>query len=516
MSLYENIENVNIENAIVAESLSGDSADTFLKNSDPAETNSHVPSESLRKFFIEDSDAEDEIIAESLSGDSVDTCLKKNDPAETKSPFTPDSLKDTFIEDSKGKYQNLNRQNNINIGLFGFGCVGQGLYDVLRHSQGLKAEIGKICVKDRNKTRSLDSSNFTFEKNEVLKNDVHNLIVELIDDADAAFEIISRTLLKGKDVVTANKKTIADNFELLYRLQLETGASLLYEGACAGSIPIIRTLEEYYDNELLSGIKGILNGSSNFVLTKMELENLDYNDALRQAQELGFAETNPRLDVAGFDTKYKLCILSAHAFGLILKPDDILNLGIQNISAFDINYAGNNSIAKNSRVKLIAKAEKSGSGYKIFVLPHFISKIDALATVNYEFNGIEVEGVYSDRQFFAGKGAGSHPTGSAVLSDISAITYDYKYGYKKLKKRANGEIPDFSNDKQYVENDFIIKLYIRYEDKKELACLEIIDVEEQYSSADNNYIIANVNFRSLKLLPEDNQLFICAFEEPVV
>ncbi len=179
--------------------------------------------------------------------------------------------------------EKVNPNDNINIGLFGFGCVGQGLYDVLQHSEGLKAEIGKICVKDKTKNRTLDSSYFTFERGDVLKNDNHNLIVELIDDAEAAFEIISTALISGKDVVTANKKTVADNFEFLYKLQLETGCSLLYEAACAGSIPIIRTLEEYYDNELLRSIKGILNGSSNFILTKMELENLSFKDAVKQA-----------------------------------------------------------------------------------------------------------------------------------------------------------------------------------------------------------------------------------------
>jgi homoserine dehydrogenase len=398
--------------------------------------------------------------------------------------------------------------DKINIGLFGFGCVGQGLYDVLNHSQSLKAEIGKICVKDKTKSRSIESRFFTYERADVLRNGDHNLIVELIDDADAALEIVGDALLKGKDVVTANKKMLADNFELLYKLQLETGSSLLYEGACAGSIPIIRTLEEYYDNELLKGIKGILNGSSNYILTKMELEGISYTDALKQAQQLGFAESDPWLDVAGYDTKYKLCLLSAHALGLILKPKDILNLGIQNISSFDINYANE----KGSRIKLIAHAEKAGDKYRIFVLPHFIPKSNALGTINYEFNGIEVEGIYSDKQLFVGKGAGSHPTGSAVLSDISAITYDYKYGYKKLKKRVNSHAPDYGKDIQFVENNFTLKLYVRYNNKSELDILDIDSVEEEYRSANGSYIIANVGFESLfkAVKDKENKLFICA------
>jgi homoserine dehydrogenase len=201
-------------------------------------------------------------------------------------------------------------------------------------------------------------------------------------------------------------------------------------------------------------------------------------------------------------------LLSAHAFGLILKPKDIFNFGIQNISAFDINYA----VQNKSKIKLIARAEKCGEKYRIYVLPHFIPESSPLGTINYEFNGIEVEGVYSDKQFFAGKGAGSHPTGSAVLSDISAITYDYKYGYKKLKKRVNGHVPDYSKDIQFVDNDFSLKLYIRYQDKNDLRKLEIDEVHEQYASANNNYIIADVNFGSLKSLKNESKLFVCSLD----
>jgi homoserine dehydrogenase len=414
----------------------------------------------------------------------------------------------------------------LNIGLFGFGCVGQGLYDVLNHSQGLKASIGKICVKDKTKPRTIDMEYFTFNKHEVLGSEEHNLIVELTSDADAALEIIGSSLAKGQSVVTAGKKVLAENFELLYRLQQQTGASLLYEAACAGSIPIIRTLEEYYDNELLSSVKGILNGSSNYILSKMEFDKLSYHDALKQAQLAGFAEADPALDVNGTDAKYKLCLLAAHAFGIIVKPSCIFNSGIQNITPFDINYAAQN----NCRIKLIAGIAKIGNstngspgGYRAYVLPRFVSRDSPLSNINYEFNGIEVEGVYSDKQFFVGKGAGSHPTGSAVLSDISAITYDYKYGYKKLKKRKDStvgegrdrpatEAPDFSQDHRFLESDFTIRLYIRYQGnaRDSLALLDIRSIEEEYTSAKGNYIIANVGFKSLfNLLNTPNDLFVC-------
>lgn len=396
----------------------------------------------------------------------------------------------------------------LSIGMFGFGCVGQGLYDVLNNSQGLKADIDKICVIDRNKKRKIGSSAFTFERKDLLNNGHHNLIVELINDNDAALEIINSALQSGKNAVSANKKMIADNFEYLFKLQLKTGSSFLYEGACGGSIPIIRTLEEYYDNELLKSLRGIINGSSNYVLSKMDIENKSYREALREAQDLGFAESNPASDVSGYDSKYKLCILTAHAFGIILKPESILNLGIQNISSFDINYSNE----KNKRIKLVAHVEKSGEKYKIYVLPHLTGIEDSLHNINYEFNAVEVEGVFSDRQLFSGKGAGSYPTGSAVLSDISAITYNYKYGYKKLRKRINGSIPDYSLDVKYLENDFELKLYIRYKNEKDLEKLKIVNVEESYSSENNKYIIANVVFSSLFNIANSYELFVCCVE----
>ncbi|MEO6882807.1 MAG: homoserine dehydrogenase [Bacteroidia bacterium] len=398
-------------------------------------------------------------------------------------------------------------EKKISIGLFGFGCVGQGLYDVLNHSQGLQANIEKICVKDRSKKRKIDASYFTFDKKDVLQNKNLDVVVELIDNAQEAFEIVTDALRNGVNVVTANKKMLAENFEALYKLQEENNVALIYEGSAGGSIPIIRNLEEYYDNELLSSIKGILNGSCNYILTRMELENLSYENVLKDAQKNGFAESDPWLDVAGYDTLYKLCLLAVHAFGVLLKPEQVLALGIQNISYDDILYAKE----KNLRIKLIAKAYKKGNKFHVYALPHFVNKNSELYTVLYEYNAVEVEGAYSCQQTFVGKGAGSHPTGSAVLSDISALTYNYKYSYKKLKKvrqLLNGKY----NAQELLENDFNIKVYIRYQHKEELKALEIVAIEEEYTSPKMKYIIAEVNLQSLFQLKgnKENKLFVCA------
>jgi homoserine dehydrogenase len=395
----------------------------------------------------------------------------------------------------------------ISIGLFGFGCVGQGLYDVLNHSEGLKANIDKICVKDKNKKRKIDANYFSYDKNEILKQGHHNVIVELIDNANDAFAIVKEALGNGVNVVTANKKMLAENFTELYNLQIKNNVALLYEGSAGGSIPIIRNLEEYYDNELLSSVKGILNGTCNYILTRMELENKEYTDVLKDAQLNGFAESDPWLDVAGFDTKFKTSLLTIHAFGIVLNPDDIFNTGIQNITYDDILYAKQRGL----RVKMLGVSQKVGDKFRVYAIPHFVSKESELYNVLYEYNAVEVEGAFSCKQTFVGKGAGSHPTGSAVLSDISALTYDYKYGYKKLKKALNNNVKIEDGIKQ-VEFDFPIKLYIRFQDKAQLNDLEILNIEEEYKSASTNYIIANVNFNSLFNIynKRDNKLFICA------
>lgn len=401
-------------------------------------------------------------------------------------------------------------EKKISIGLFGFGCVGQGLYDVLNHSQGLQANIKKICVKDRSKKRKIDSSYFTYDKNDILTRKDLDVVVELIDNVQDAKDIVSTAMKNGVNVVTANKKMLAENFEHLYNIQEENNVALIYEGAVGGSIPVIRNLEEYYDNELLSKIKGILNGSCNYILTKMELENMPYKKVLKEAQANGFAESDPWLDVAGYDTKYKLTLLAVHAFGIILKPEQILNLGIQNVSYDDILYAKE----KGLRIKLIARAEKIGTKFRVYVLPHFVKKESNLYNILYEYNGVEVEGAFSCEQTFTGKGAGSHPTGSAVLSDISALTYNYKYGYKKLKK-VQLALSGKSKAKDLLDTNFTLKLYIRFTDRNELKKLEIISIEEEYKSAHTNYIIANVTFKSLFNIYDNKncKLFICGFDE---
>jgi len=371
----------------------------------------------------------------------------------------------------------------LTIGLFGFGVVGQGLHDIIK-TKNLNIEIVKICIKDKSKQRSLPSELFTTDREELLNNPEINTIVELINETEPAFEIVSRALSSGKNVVSASKKMIANHLEELINLQHQHGTSLLYEGSVCGSIPIIRNLEEYYDNELLHSICGIFNGSSNYILSKGYLEGLDYASALKQAQDLGFAETDPTMDVGGFDAKFKLVIVAAHAYGVVVKPEEVFNLGIQNLSAYDLQYARE----KNLKIKLVPVAKELDDQHvALFVLPKFVNDKEFLYNVEYEYNGVIVQAAFADQQFFFGKGAGGHPTGSAVLSDIAALRYEYQYEYKKAKSR---------KELQFT-NDIELNIYLRYEDDDLVEALGFEYIQERYYSGNFKYVIGKINLQKL-------------------
>lgn len=372
----------------------------------------------------------------------------------------------------------------LQLGLFGFGVVGQGLYHVLNHNPGLRAEVRRICVKNRDKVRPLAPELFTFDPSDVLDDPEVQVVVELIDDAEAAYQLVTAAMRKGKHVVTANKKMLALNMPALLALQQETGVHLLYEASACGSIPIIRNLEEYYDNELLSQIRGIFNGSSNYILTKVCQEGQSYPEALAQAQALGFAESDPTLDVAGFDALYKLTILILHAFGQVLHPDQVFNAGIQHLHPADQQLAAE----KGWRIKLVCQALQLGNQeMTAFVMPAFVESTDPLFTVNNEYNAVAVQAAFADQQFFQGKGAGGNPTGAAVLSDISALRYGYAYEYKKQQQ---------ANQLTYT-TEVLLKVYLGYEDEAMLQHFDFWDVEARHQTADHSYLIGRVKLTDL-------------------
>jgi homoserine dehydrogenase len=384
--------------------------------------------------------------------------------------------------------------HSLKLGVFGFGCVGQGLYHVLSKTHGIKAEIKKICIKDSNKARILGSEIFTLDKNEILNDPEIDVVVELIDDAKAAFEIVKSALQNGKHVVTANKKMLAENLIEIYNLQQRYNRSVLYEGSVCGSIPILRNLEEYYDNDLITSIEGIFNGSTNYILTKVFEEKKSYVEALRGAQDLGFAESDPSLDVKGFDAKFKLTIAIAHTFGVFLKPEEIINIGIDKISEVDLKYAKEN----NFKIKLIARAFKSEGRIYGFVIPQFVAADSMLASVRNEYNAVLVEGAFAEKQVFIGKGAGSYPTGSAVLSDISALAYNYRYEYKKS---IQGEDLIFSNEA-------IVDVVVSFPTGSLISHHDFENFKGGYQGNGHQYLTGSVKLEKLKAWYEWDQVSV--------
>jgi len=370
-------------------------------------------------------------------------------------------------------------RKQLTIGLFGFGCVGTGLYEVLNKSELLQARIKHIVIKDASKQRSIDASYFSTDADRILNDQEINVVVELINDSDAAYTIVKRALLSGKHVVSANKKLIAYHLDELVSLAKENNVSFLYEASVGGSIPIIRNLEEYYNNDSLSSVSGIVNGTTNYILTKVG-EGQSFDTALKTAQELGFAELDSTSDVDAFDAKYKLVILLKHAFGYTVQQDEIWNYGIRQLKTWDATYARE----KGLKTKLLAYGKKVGNKVVGFVAPHFIQDNHFAFNVENEFNAVVVEALFSDRQLFLGKGAGSYPTASAVLSDISALQFDYAYEYRK----------SVHADEIELTENFKLKVYISGTTEEQLNKVKLEETIETFNGPNHHYKIGWMNY----------------------
>jgi homoserine dehydrogenase len=341
-----------------------------------------------------------------------------------------------------------------------------------------------VCIKNPDKKRNAPDSLFTTDKDEILNDPEINVIVEVINESQPAYEIVTTAFKNGKEVVSASKKMIAEHLPELLELQKKTGLSLLYEASACASIPVIRNLEEYYDNDLLHGIRGIVNGSTNYILTKMFEDNLDFKQALLQAQQLGFAEVDPTLDVEGWDALNKWVILLLHAYGVVTKPTDLLFTGIQNINGSDAHVGRE----KHFEIRLVGQAKKLENGkVAAFVLPQFVKPEDHLSFVKNEYNGAVLESSFSDKQFFYGKGAGSFPTASAVLSDISALRYGYHYEYKKLYYHKPNELT----------NDFYLKVYVSFDDWNQIPKEKFEWIEEYHAENERKYLVGVVHAEEL-------------------
>ena len=374
----------------------------------------------------------------------------------------------------------------INIGLFGFGTVGQGLWQVLAKTSNAHAEIRRICVRNIDKPRAVDVPRelLTDKAGDLLDDPEINLIVEVIDTAEPAFEIVKAALERGIPVVSGNKAMVANHLPELIELQKRHNTALLYDASSCGSIPVIRNLEEYYDTDLLLEVKGILNGSSNFILSRVFDHGEPYDRALRRAQDLGFAESDPSFDIEGYDSLFKLVIITVHALGVYVPPKDVFTFGISSIHDSDIQYARE----KGVKIKLVAQVVKlDDAHFTLFVMPEFVSPARYIYSVDDEYNGVVIRGECYDRQFMFGKGAGSLPTASSVLSDIMARSHDYRYEYKKQNYLS---LPAYTTD-------VVLRVYVRYSSTNVPHVLNLEKVYEQYISEESNYVIADVRLSEL-------------------
>ncbi|MGD9569344.1 MAG: homoserine dehydrogenase [Sedimentibacter sp.] len=314
----------------------------------------------------------------------------------------------------------------VKLGILGMGTVATGLISIIEFNNSKLIEtlnknltVRKVLVKDLDKKRNVNFAQnvFTTDAYEVINDmDIH-ILVELIGGINPAYEYIKAALNNKKHVVTANKALIATHGQELEELAIKNNVKLMYEASVAGGIPIINTISENLAANEFEQIIGIVNGTTNYILTKMSDCGLEYDEAVKEAQSLGFAEADPSSDVEGDDAAYKISILSTVAFGQRINIKDIPKEGITKISKEDINYA--RELGYN--IKLLASAVKKNGEIECRVHPAFVPKDHPLSTVKNEFNAVFLKGNAVGDLMFYGKGAGSLPTGSAVLGDIISI-----------------------------------------------------------------------------------------------
>ena len=351
----------------------------------------------------------------------------------------------------------------IKIGLLGLGTVGTGVYkligrraDIMDKTIGAELEIKKILVHNMNKKREgIDPSLLTDDWREIVEDDEIQIVVEVMGGMEPAKTIILEALRAGKNVVSANKDLIAEEGRILLDTAQENGKDFLFEAAVAGGIPIIRPLKQCLAANEISDVLGIVNGTTNYILTKMFEDGMEFEDALRQAQELGYAEADPTADVEGLDAGRKVAIMASIAFHSRVVFSDVYTEGITKITAADIEYARE----FDSVIKLLGVARSTETGIEVGVYPMMIGKEHPLASVRDSFNAVFIHGDAVDDAMFYGRGAGEMPTASAVVGDVIDAARDLAYGCTgRISCTCYRQIPvkDFGE----VENKFFLRMQV--------------------------------------------------------
>ncbi|WP_218915193.1 homoserine dehydrogenase [Caldanaerobius polysaccharolyticus] len=349
----------------------------------------------------------------------------------------------------------------MNIGILGLGTVGSGVIKIFQENNelikkrtGEEVSIKKVLVRDPSKSRAVkvDNKLLTTDPGEILDDPDIDIVVEVIGGIDPTLDYVLRAIENKKHVVTANKEMMAKEGWRILSLAKSRGVDVYYEASVAGGIPIIRPMKESLTANRIDEIIGIINGTTNYILTKMAHEGREYADVLKEAQQLGYAEADPTSDVEGYDARYKLAILATLAFGARIDVMDIYTEGITKISKIDIKYADELGYA----IKLLAIGRQRSDGLELRVHPALINKSHPLAQVNDVFNGIFIKGNAIGEIMLYGRGAGQMPTASAVVADIIDIIRNIKTGtVNRVESQYDESIPVIDM------NCIVSKYYIR-------------------------------------------------------
>ena len=314
---------------------------------------------------------------------------------------------------------------SIGIGLAGFGTVGAGVYknlvangDLLAQRLGARFEVRRIAVRDLGKPRNVAApiELFTANADDLVADSTIRIVVELMGGIETPLAFVKKAIKAGKTVVTGNKALLAEHGQEIFHLAREHRVPVFYEAAVAGGIPIIKVVRESFIGNRFESIHGILNGTSNYILTRMTDTGMDFAPALAEAQRLGYAEADPTFDINGWDAAHKAIILASLAYGFWLDPMRIFVAGIEQLTASDIRFADE----LGYRIKLLATIRAGeGNAIEVRVCPTLIPKNHVLASVNGVFNAIAVRGDIVGETLFYGRGAGQDPTSSSVLADLA-------------------------------------------------------------------------------------------------
>ncbi|MFT5905584.1 MAG: homoserine dehydrogenase [Cryomorphaceae bacterium] len=319
----------------------------------------------------------------------------------------------------------------IGVGLVGFGTVGTGVWETIqkngqlisdRSNNQFKIKIVQAAVRDISKKRIEDAPTelFTPDWQDVVQNDEVDIVVELMGGTTTAFDIVAAALKLGKTVVTGNKALLAERGAELFALSQQHHAAIHFEAAVAGGIPIIKAVQDSYVGNDIESMVGIINGTSNYILERMTTAGLGYPEALKEAQDLGYAESDPTLDVNGWDAAHKAILLASLAYGSVIDPADVYVRGIERVTSTDIEFAKN----LGYNVKLLSVVVKHPDGQiELRTQPSFIPKSHILSSVNGVFNAIALKGDASGEALFYGRGAGKEPTASSAVADIVDAAY---------------------------------------------------------------------------------------------